>query len=85
MNDHKDKQLKLRPHGSGQGKQSVTYGKFHDTIILKIQAIYDNVTKIENSIRASEIVDINQMAPESYISEDLDVKKEELQQRSFYI
>ena len=63
----------------------MTYGKFHDTIILKIQAIYDNVTKIENSIRASEIVDINEMAPESYISEDIDVKKEELQQRSFYI
>ena len=53
----------------------MTYGKFHDTIILKIQAIYDNVTKIENSIRASEIVDISGMAPECKISEEIGLNK----------
>ena len=46
MHYYKDKQLKLQPHGSGQEKQLVTFGKVHDMIILKIQTSYDNVIDI---------------------------------------
>ena len=67
--------MKCRPHGSGQDKWSVTFVKVHDTIILKNQASYENGIGIENSIRASDIVDISGMAPENKISEDTDVNK----------
>ena len=47
----------------------------HDTIIFLNQASYENGIGIENSIRASDIVDISGMAPENKISEDTDVNK----------
>ena len=53
----------------------MTFGKVHDTIIFKNQASYENGIGIENSIRASDIVDISGMAPENKISEDTDVNK----------
>ena len=75
MHDYKDKQLKFRPHQSGQEKQSVTFGKVHNMIVLKIQARYENGIGIENSIWASEIVDISGMVPERKIYEETDAKK----------
>ena len=54
----------------------MTTGKFHDMIILKIQASYENGIDIVNSIWSSEIVGINGMAPEIKISEEKDIKKE---------
>ena len=60
----------LQPHESGQDKQLATFGKVHDMIILKIQAGYDNIIDIANSIRESYIVGINGMAPEHRISEE---------------
>ena len=78
MHDYTDKQLKFRPHGSGQDKQMETFGKFHNMIILKFQARYDNGIDIENSIQASDIVDIYGIAPERKIYEETDVNKEEI-------
>ena len=33
MHNYKYKELKFWPHGNGQDKQSVTFGKAHDMII----------------------------------------------------
>ena len=66
----------LQPHESGQDKQLATFGKVHDMIILKVQASYQIRIFVANLIWASEIVDINGMAPERNISEETYVKKE---------
>ena len=78
MHEYKEKEMKFLPHGSGQEKQSVTLGKVHDLIILKLQARYDNEINIENSIQASQIVDIDGMALEHNIYEDTDVNNKKL-------
>ena len=85
MNDYKDKALKFQSHGSGQDKHLVTFSKFHDTIIFKIRAIYDNGIDVANSTRASEIVDTDGVGSERKISEETYVKKEDIEQRSFDI
>ena len=54
----------------------MTFGKFHDMIILKIQASHENGIDTVNSIWSSKIVDVNGMAPEIKISEEKDIKKE---------
>ena len=76
MHNYKYKELKLQPHGSGQDKNSVTFGKVHDMIILKIQASYENEIDIKISIWASKILDINGVAPERNFYEETYVKKE---------
>ena len=52
MNNYKYKELKFRPHGSGQEMFLVDFGKVHDMIILKIQEKYENGIVTENPIRA---------------------------------
>ena len=44
--------------------------------ILKIQARYENGIDIDNSLRASEIVNIYEMAQDRKSSEETNVKKE---------
>ena len=78
MHGYKYRELKFRPHGSGKDKQSVTFCKLHDMIIIKFQASYENGLGIANSIWASEIVYIEYMEPESNNSEETYVKKNKL-------
>ena len=66
--------MKFRPHGTGQDEKLATFRKVHGMIISKIQARYENAINIADSIRASEIMDIDGMAPNRKIYEDTYVK-----------
>ena len=58
-----DRDLKFRPHGSGRDKQTVTYTKVIETILLNIQRQYKSGGDIVKAIRDMKHIDMKKEMP----------------------
>ena len=55
--------LKFHPHGVGKDRQTVTYGKVKERIIMKVQKEYEYGRDIAESLRDMVVVDLSILRP----------------------
>ena len=56
--------LKFHPHGVGKDKQTVTYGKVKERIVMKVQKEYEYGRDIGECIRDMVVIDLSVLRPQ---------------------
>ena len=56
-------ELKFHPHGVGTDRQTVTFGKVKERIVMKVQKDYEYGQDIAESLREMEMVDLSSVRP----------------------
>ena len=77
--------MKFHPHGVGRDRQTVTFNKVKERIVMKIQKEYDFGKDMAESIRDMKLVDLTALAPELGESNELDPARRAREERSLDI
>ena len=73
--------MKFHPHGVGASRQTVTYNKVKERILMKVQKEYDYGQDIAESLREMSIVDLDALRPVIQETRETDEAKKAREER----